>query len=53
LTHTACKKELKKKKNDEMYAGINIFVCGDFCQLPPIGAAVMYSTPLTRETPTS
>jgi ATP-dependent exoDNAse (exonuclease V) alpha subunit len=28
---------------DEMYAGINIFLCGDFHQLPPIGAMVMYS----------
>jgi hypothetical protein len=27
-----------------MYAGINIFVCGDFHQLPPIGATVMYSS---------
>ncbi|KAK9311748.1 ATP-dependent DNA helicase [Lipomyces starkeyi] len=26
-----------------MYAGINIFVCGDFHQLPPTGAMVMYS----------
>jgi hypothetical protein len=28
-----------------MYAGINIFVCRDFHQLPPIRAAVMYSNP--------
>ena len=38
-------REIFPAHQDEMYAGINIFVCGDFYQLPPIGAAVMYSNP--------
>ncbi|KID96258.1 ATP-dependent DNA helicase PIF1, partial [Metarhizium majus ARSEF 297] len=36
-------REIFPARQDEMYAGINIFVCGDFHQLPPIAAAVMYS----------
>jgi hypothetical protein len=36
-------REIFPARQDEMYAGINIFLCGDFHQLPPIGAMVMYS----------
>ncbi|KAK8912380.1 ATP-dependent DNA helicase pfh1 [Metarhizium anisopliae] len=36
-------REIFPARQDEMYAGINIFVCGDFHQFPPIGATVMYS----------
>ncbi|KID59396.1 ATP-dependent DNA helicase PIF1, partial [Metarhizium hybridum] len=36
-------REIFPARQDEMYAGINIFVCGDFHQLPPIAATVMYS----------
>ncbi|EFY94086.1 ATP-dependent DNA helicase PIF1 [Metarhizium robertsii ARSEF 23] len=36
-------REIFPARQDEMYAGINIFVCGDFHQLPPIGATVIYS----------
>ncbi|KFG81452.1 ATP-dependent DNA helicase PIF1 [Metarhizium anisopliae] len=36
-------REIFPARQDEMYASINIFVCGDFHQLPPIGATVMYS----------
>ena len=36
-------REIFPARQNEMYAGINIFVCGDFHQLPPIGAMVMYS----------
>ena len=36
-------REIFPARQDEMYAGINIFVCRDFHQLPPIGATVMYS----------
>ena len=42
-------REIFPARQDEMYAGINIFLCGDFHQLPPIGAMVMYSDlPNTR-----
>ena len=34
-------REIFPARQNEMYAGINIFVCGDFHQLPPIGAMVM------------
>jgi len=37
-------REIFPAHQNEMYAGINIFVCGDFHQLPPIGATVMYSS---------
>jgi ATP-dependent DNA helicase PIF1 len=36
-------REIFPARQDEIYAGINIFVCGDFHQLPPIAATVMYS----------
>jgi hypothetical protein len=36
-------REIFPAHQNEMYAGINIFLCGDFHQLPPIGAMVMYS----------
>ena len=36
-------REIFPAHQDEMYAGISVFVCGDFHQLPPIGAMVMYS----------
>lgn len=36
-------REIFPAHQNEMYAGINIFVCGDFHQLPPIGATVMHS----------
>lgn len=36
-------REIFPAHQDDMYAGINIFLCGDFHQLPPIGAMVMYS----------
>jgi hypothetical protein len=41
-------REIFPSRQDEPYAGINIFVCGDFHQLPPIGAAVMYSNAPSR-----
>src|SRR3981189_361967 len=37
-------REIFPAHQNEMYAGINIFVCGDFHQLPPIGATVMYAS---------
>jgi hypothetical protein len=42
-------REIFPAYQDEMYTGINIFLCGDFYQLPPIGAIVIYSDlPNTR-----
>ncbi|KID81188.1 ATP-dependent DNA helicase PIF1 [Metarhizium guizhouense ARSEF 977] len=40
-------REIFPARQDEMYAGINIFVCGDFHQLPPIGATQAYRAPDT------
>jgi ATP-dependent DNA helicase PIF1 len=36
-------REIFPARQDEMYAGINTFLCGDFHQLPLIRAMVMYS----------
>src|SRR3982074_688093 len=44
-------REIFPARQNEMYAGINIFVCGDFHQLPPIGATVTDSSlPSARST---
>src|SRR3981189_442801 len=36
-------REIFPAHQDEVFAGANIFICGDFNQLPPIGAQVMYA----------
>lgn len=42
-------REIFPARQDETYGGMNIFICGDFHQLPPIGATVMYAKmPNTR-----
>lgn len=38
-------REIFPDKQDEYYGGVSVFVCGDFHQLPPIGAPVMYARP--------
>ena len=36
-------RQIFPEKQDEFFGGINVFLCGDFFQLPPVGGKALYS----------
>ena len=37
-------KQIFLNRSDELSGGMNILLCGDFYQLPPVGASLLYNT---------